>query len=382
MYESAMSQGKATWYGYQSFLDHIRYTPGTSMPKQTTRPNILLLMVDQWRADYLGFLNNQSHVITPNLDRLRQRSCHFPRAVTPNPVCQPARSAYFTGKYPHQIQLTAMNGDLRPDMATMPQALQQQGYSTAIIGKLHFIHHHQPGREDFPRAREGQKRLGFDYIWEAAGKELAGKHYCDWSHVLDKAGQHTAYRNFLQTTRTGGYQEHTPLEQRWQPFTWPLDDELYVDNQIGARANAYLNTVANKNQPFFLQVSFCGPHPPYDPPKAWLDAIPEEVDENYILTAEQTLSATEKKVINGVRRCYRAMMYGIDQWIGTLLDQLDALNISDNTLIAFVSDHGEMLGDMRRYNKQIPHWASSHVFRYLSANQGSSSQQRMSTPWN
>jgi hypothetical protein len=167
-------------------------------------PNVLLIMADQWRADYIGALGN-GKCATPHLDRIAQRGCLFTRAVTPNPVCQPARAALLTGRYPHQINLTAMNGDLRPDVATMPQAVQRAGYHTAIIGKLHFIHGTQPTKADYPRAREGQKRLGFDHIWEAAGKELVGHHYCDYAAALDHAGLYGTYLEHLRRAKTGGY---------------------------------------------------------------------------------------------------------------------------------------------------------------------------------
>ena len=92
-------------------------------------PNILLIMADLWRADYIGALEN-GKCATPQLDRIAQRGCLFTRAVTPNPICQPARAALLTGRYPHQINQTAMNGDLRPDIATAPQALQRDDLVT------------------------------------------------------------------------------------------------------------------------------------------------------------------------------------------------------------------------------------------------------------
>lgn len=99
------------------------------------RPNIILLMTDQHRADHAGFLPG-SRMATPHLDRLAG-SVGFSNCVTVNPICTPARTALLTGKYTHQIGTLDMSGDLSREHPTYPRALQQAGYWTAGVGKFH-----------------------------------------------------------------------------------------------------------------------------------------------------------------------------------------------------------------------------------------------------
>ena len=323
-------------------------------------PNILLILTDQWRADYLGLLGN-GKCATPNLDRLAERSCVFTRAVTPNPVCQPARAALLTGRYPHQINLVCQNGDLRPDVRTVLQALQGAGYRTASCGKLHYWHASKPSRDALDAYIEQQKQYGLDDISLLSGRELKSKKkWCEYMQLLQDAGLlDKAIEHGLRTVNKG-YHRDAPLESRWPGEPWPLPEEYYLDNVVGRRAVAHLRGFAT-DRPFYLQTTFSGPHAPYNATPSCLDATPYEEVDDFIAPPDQPLTDAEKKALWRNRHHYKAMILGLDRWVGKLIDILEERGIFDDTLIVFTSDHGEMLGDHRLYNKQKPYKESSRI---------------------
>jgi choline-sulfatase len=114
-------------------------------------------------------------------------------------------------------------------------------------------------------------------------------------------------------------------------------------------------------RPFYLQATFSGPHAPYDPPTSFLAVTPYEEVDDFITPADQPLTVAEKRALWKNRQHYRAMIACIDHWVGKLLDVLEDRGMIDNTLVIFTSDHGEMLGDHRLYNKQMPYKESARI---------------------
>ena len=104
------------------------------------RPNILILMPDQLRADSLRCAGNQL-VRTPYIDRLAQEGILFSQAVTVSPVCMPARASFNNGLYPHNHNIWANTGEMRLDDETFFKRLLMEGYNTALIGKAHVYEH-------------------------------------------------------------------------------------------------------------------------------------------------------------------------------------------------------------------------------------------------
>jgi len=324
-----------------------------------SKPNILFLMTDQLRADYLGWAHD-SRMSTPHLDRLAENGCVFENARTVNPVCQPARCALLTGRYSRQILTLAMGkNDLPPCVPTYPKALREAGYHTIGIGKFHHLHGTHSGRGDLEQVRAYNRELGFDETWKASGKELTQLHYCDWAAQLEEAGLREAYLEHMQEGRNDAYiKQEKPLDQQWIAKPWPFDEKLYVDTAIGDRIVAALDRHTG-DRPFFLFGSFCGPHPPYDPPKSVLGKF--EIEEDEEIWVDRELTESERACILELRRCYRAMISVIDDQVGRILDTLEAKGLADSTLVVFTSDHGEFLGDHELYNKFRPEAASVHV---------------------
>ncbi len=324
------------------------------------KPNILLIFTDQWRYDYLSCLEN-GKCPTPNLDRLAEEGTLFTRCVTPNPVCQPARAALLTGRYPHQIGLTVQNGDLRQDIRTMPQALQEAGYITASIGKLHYHHSTRPQNSDeLPAFLELQKKFGFDHIGYFSGCELKGAGWCSYYDILKEAGLVDEALAHGKRVDQNAYNNNAPLETRWPGEAWPLPEELHLDNVVGSHVIEYLKDYSD-DKPFYLQTTFSGPHPPFNAPRSWVDKLPYEEIDDFIVPDGETLSEEQKKSLWNNRHLYKGMMACIDDWVGKMIDVLEEKALFENTLIALTSDHGEMMGDHLMYNKQVPYKESSRI---------------------
>ena len=104
------------------------------------RPNILILMPDQFRADTLGCAGHPLYR-TPNLDRLAQEGVRFTRAYATSPLCMPARASVMSGTYPHNHHIQGNSGQLPAGDESFAQLVQRAGYHTAYIGKSHFYVH-------------------------------------------------------------------------------------------------------------------------------------------------------------------------------------------------------------------------------------------------
>lgn len=320
------------------------------MAKTRTSPlNILFITTDQQRPDSVGWAAD-SRCETPQLDRLAEGTT-FDACVTVNPVCMPARSALMTGRYAHQVGALSMSGDLSPQHPTFTQALQRAGYWTAGIGKFHLWQGWPWSAprglgHDMHRYKERMMAYGFDYLWESAGKQLALRNHCDYAVHLERQGLLEEYREWLvKCGRNTNYAESVAFTG--DPF--PFGEQNYIDHVTGAEVIKALDSRPT-DKPFFLWASFCGPHAPFDPPASYLEKVPyEEVDD--FIPGDKPLAPEIKKRLYRLRRAYKAMIHVIDDEVGRLFAYLEKNKLWDNTLIVFTSDHGEMLGDHARVQK-------------------------------
>lgn len=323
-------------------------------------PNIILLMADQLRTDHLGW-SSRSRMETPNFDRLAE-GVVFERCLTANPLCTPARCALLTGRYSHQIGMLGMSGDLSRQIPTYPQALQRAGYTTAGIGKFHWL---QTWRWETERGRglnlvaleEQIKGYGFDHVWEASGKQLALKNYCHYARHLEGLGLLEAFRDHIESS---GNNCNFADRVEFTGDPWPLPEEAYPDIVITDQMLDWLDQ-RQDNRPFFLFGSWLSPHQPLDPPQPYLDQFPLETIDDFVQgEEEEPLQEATKQHMWRLRRSYKAMVKLLDDQVGRVFAKLEEQGILDNTVVLFVSDHGEMLGDHGRFQKSI-HWHQSAV---------------------
>jgi len=318
--------------------------------------NILFLMTDQHRLDCVSYQPG-AIVETPNLARIAG-SVGFTNCLTVNPICTPARTALLTGKYTHQIGTLAMSGDLNRQHPTYLRALQGAGYWTAGVGKFHWLQGWPWGSgrgmgHDLAGMHGQTAEFGLDHVWEAAGKQLALRNYCDYARHLDTKGLLEPYRDWIDSC---SHNAHYPKPGEITGEPWPFPEEDYVDI---VTAEHIIGAIRDRpaDRPFCVFGSFCSPHPPYDPPQSYLDLFPEET-EDFWIPGDQEWPDDIKAHLRRARRAYRAMVRLVDDQVGRIMQTLEDEGLLNDTVVMFTADHGEQLGDRGCGGKQDP-WSGS-----------------------
>jgi len=304
-----------------------------------SRPaNILLILSDQQRADTLGFVG-RTPCRTPHLDRLAAEGTAFDRAITPSPICLPARSAIFTGRYPHQTGMMD-NDDVLAVEPTLLARLREAGYALDYAGKWHL------GEEVMPQ-----------WLDRFAGEDP--QEYAGW---CTDQGLPDGWPLNDSATRT----ERTPHMSIPATAVNPIPPEKTNDAWIADLAIDLLRS-RDRTRPFFLTCSFNGPHPPFKIPEPYYGMYdPELIAEpaNFRPPFDEPRPNREsfyRQLWNdhgeewSAWRKSVAVYWGfvslIDDQVGRLLNALDDERLSDDTLVIFASDHGELLGQHGLWHK-------------------------------
>lgn len=345
------------------------------------RPNVLLITTDQHRFDAVGFMGNQE-VRTPNLDRLAERGVVFERSYVTNPVCMPSRATFLTGQFPdaHGVR---RNGIEVPDSPWgIGRTFRSNGYRTGKFGKAHF----SPLRRDYaPETSlhawgEGETYYGFeeraithdlkDYVSDVAtsyypdpthrGPELnfTQDDYLDWLRQAHP-------ESYILAVREGLVESEEPTAPELWTSELPVD--LHQSHWIVDNTMEFIDRHADKA--WFAWCSFVDPHHPFNAPRAYReiydrDALEPPVwddDELARRSAYHRDRSDEQHLIWQEHwREYRAQYYGmitlIDDEIGRLLGHLDELGLTEDTVVVFTADHGEMLGDHGIPRKGLFHY--------------------------
>ena len=296
-------------------------------PAQThpnSRPNLLLIIADQFRWDFVGAYGLNPMGITPNLDSIAQRGVAFRNCVTNQPLCCPSRSSLFTGQYPSQTGVWKNGFGLRTDAMTIAKALHAEGYSTNYVGKWHLaptVGVPQPFHGFVPLEYRG----GFDDLWQASNELELTSHPYEGT-IWDGDG--------------------TPM-----PFSG-----IYRVDYLTQLAVKFLKQPQTK--PFFLVLSQLEPHFQNDA-NAFLP--PKEYETKYV----NPFAPADLKFFPGDWQAQLPGYYGdckrIDDCVGTLLQTLKEQNLLDNTIVAFISDHGCHFRTRNTEYKRSPHESSIHI---------------------
>jgi arylsulfatase A-like enzyme len=293
---------------------------------QTRRPNILFLMTDEHRSDCIGYSNPA--VKTPHLDALARDGVAFTNAYSTSPSCVPARAAIYTGRYPTQSSAPTYITYLPRHETTFMRRLRAAGYHTAAIGKQHF------GASDIDR--------GYDYQDLIDG-------------TADERG--SSYAAHLRSTGVKQANLREPAGRF--AFRWKGDPRLHIDDWVGERACRYLREQCPKDRPWFLTVSFHGPHQPFDglglpteneyagaaipKPVATADDLRDKPP--HFADLAKRSGALRPDEIETIRRSYFSKITYIDRKIGQIIEELRARGEYDHTLIVFTADHGDYMGE-------------------------------------
>ena len=346
------------------------------------RPNFLIFCVDQMQSYSIGAHGN-TDVKTPTLDHLAHEGTTFHRAYCVNPVCMPSRSSIITGLTPRQHGALTNGTPLPENIPTVPGALAEAGYRTHSVGKLHLQswmgkgpHRNVPNIpfswEDEVRWHEGEiKSLPHPYYGFQSTDFLGG--HVDYVHgdyvtwlLREHPGTYEKLRRENATQMVEGF------KRCWQ---LSIPQELHYNNWIAERTMAFLDG-HDAAQNFFLWCSFPDPHYPfaacypysemYDPASLSLsptrndagDALPHLADKRKNYSGGTGVTETELSEITA--QTY-GMISHVDAQIGRVLEHLERCGQADNTVVAFMSDHGEYLGAHNLLYKNV--WPYEELYR-------------------
>lgn len=290
------------------------------------RPNVLFIAVDDLRVE-LGCYGSP-HVKSPNIDALAARGTLFEAAYCQQTVCNPSRASLLTGLRPDTLRVWDLPTHFRenhPDVVTMPQLFKQSGYHAECVGKIF----HNWRQDDWKGDPES---------WSVPSVLHYGTHGNDKPTVSGKLPPN------LASGKRG-------IECRDVP------DSAYYDGRVATRAIHALQQVKKSNQPFFLAVGFWKPHTPFNAPKKYWDLyerdsipvpkhlVPPTDVPDVALTPDRFDGAAHPDELREMHHGHLAAITYLDTQIGRVLDELDQLALTDNTIIVFWSDHGLHLGE-------------------------------------
>ena len=308
------------------------------------KPNLLLIMCDQLRADALGCTGNW--VKTPHIDRIALEGVRFTNCVTNSPVCLPARISMATGRYPHNTGVwDNCPYELPENTPTWMSAIRDAGYRTSVFGKTAL---HRGG----PDLRKFEYKLhayGLDDVDEIRGPHATVDVVCNMTERWKSLGLLDAFRKDMKER---GGKNRTLV----RPSPLPLSE--YYDVYVGQRAKDYLHEY-NRAQPWFCWVSFAGPHEPWDTPEPFASMYrpedmpapvprPEERRGGPKGELDRRFAESPRGGIHNakeLRASYAGKVSLIDDQVGQILSEIETRGEFDRTIVLFTSDHGEMNGD-------------------------------------
>ena len=300
------------------------------------RPNILLIMTDQQRRDTLGAYGCE-WIPTPGLDRLAAEGTLFTRATVDNPVCTPSRASIFTGKPVPGHSVRRVHDNLPDDELLFTERLRSEaGYRTGLFGKLHVSSRVAEERRRHPND-------GFEiYEWclePSASMESRFNGYVPWLRSNDPD-----FLAALQKNRRGELHH---------------DDAVHMSRWAADRTIDFITATAD-DRPFFCLMSLFDPHDPYEDHPLSMRALIDETRIPAPIVSETNIDCVRREQegsylgrfadftadeVREIRLGYAASIAFADRQIDRVLAALEGAGLADDTLVIFMSDHGDQLGD-------------------------------------
>lgn len=320
------------------------------------KPNIVVFMTDQQNAATIG---PNGLADTPNLDAFMKEAVHFSHAYCPAPHCCPSRATLFTGLYPSQHGVwnnvevdNALSRGVFDGITMFPERLKANGYNTVFAGKWHVSAYEGPGERGFDRVlREYISNYG------RMSRRNAPAHN-DWEHVFNgktRLDSAATPKEFGRIVREG-----------YPPFRmFDTAENPYGDGDTTALACEAIRRY-DSDAPFFMYVGTTGPHDPYTPPREFLDRyriedirLPGNFADSmadkpglYRRTRDR-FALSEDEHREAIRR-YLAFCSYEDHLFGQLVEAVRKKGIYDDTIIVYLSDHGEYMGAHGLWTKGLP----------------------------
>ena len=293
-----------------------------------SKPNILFIMTDQHHPSIAGFAGD-AIVRTEHLDRLAERSVRFSTASCASPLCTPSRMCLLTGKESHRCAGWSNHWVIFPEHVTWPGHFAEHGYTTCLVGKMHF-----GGRDQMQ---------GFQY-----------RPYGDLHHGLGHQAEPLSMFPGYHGAESAGATE--------------IPESLNHDVVVTRETLSFLLEQADTqpDKPWFMCASYSRPHPPLTVPGRYIrryrDAVPPiELPADWLdrlepyargLARRDYMKLTPQQSLRG-REAYYACVDFVDDCIGELLDALERAGLLENTIVIYTTDHGEMAGEHGLWGKAV-----------------------------
>ncbi|MBN1342294.1 MAG: sulfatase-like hydrolase/transferase [Phycisphaerae bacterium] len=289
-------------------------TQSSSAAEASRRPpNVLFILADQWR--FSAFSHGGDPLVkTPCFDRLAEQGARWTRAYSANPVCTPNRAAIVTGRFPHQTGMIHNSLMLPPTERSIADVFRQAGYATHYIGKWHMDGQDKPGF-----VPKGWRRRGFETF---IGFNRGHSYYK--SDMFDDDGK--------------------PMKPRGYEPTFQTDLAIQFMKQ-------------HQDRPFFCYLSWGPPHMPYKPPPQFDRFKPDQLEWRPNVPPDMRANPKTRRELAG----YYGLCESLDHEMGRLMAALDDMSLTDDTLIVFTSDHGDMHGSHGKRYKGDPREESLHI---------------------
>lgn len=306
------------------------------------QPNVLFIAVDDLRVE-LGCYGSD-YVISPHTDELASRGTQFNRAYCQQTVCNPSRASLLTGMRPDTLRVWDLPTHFRinnPEVVTLPELFKNNGYHSQCVGKIF----HNWRQDDWK---------GDPQSWSVPSVLNYNTHGKDKPLVKGEVPPNLA-------SGVGG------IECRDVP------DNAYYDGRVAETAVETLRNLSQQEKPFFLGVGFWKPHAPFNAPKQYWDLYereevpvpkvvtpPENVPE-IALTESRFKHAADSEVLREMHHGHLAAISYQDAQLGKVLDELDSLGLTENTIVVYWSDHGLHLGEHGLTRKTTAFELDAHV---------------------
>lgn len=326
---------------------------GTGFTSAVEKPNVLLIMSDDLNTALSGFGHPQCR--TPSLDKLASRGLRFENMHCQYPVCGASRASMMTGLYPYTNGMLGNSGVLRenlPNVVTLSQLFRKNGYH---VGRVSKIYHMGIPPEILAGTADHDDPLSWD---------------------------ETVNIKALEQNAPGVRTEWSPKDTSSQTFTGVEASTGDLEHADGMAAEAAIEFLKrNRDRPFFLGCGFVRPHVPLVAPAQYFDlydrdsmiapTVPEgDLDDVPKVIREYKANSrygVTPELHKGLLEAYYASVSYMDAQVGRVLDTLEELGLQENTIVIFTSDHGYLLGEHHKFQKQHLFEESTRVPFILSA---------------
>jgi len=307
--------------------------------------HILVLFTDQQRYDTISAFGN-SHIQTPNLDKLVAESVVFDSCMTPSPVCVPARLSMLSGLYPARTGCNNNNTEKVYQGKGYYSRISDLGYQSCCVGKMH-------------------------HLWDPYG-DIGFQERHTQEEIAEEGDE---YMEYIRAKYPWVFDYHgMRSEMYYMPQIAQLPACDHPTNWIGDKSVEFINK-CSPDKPMFLMASFIHPHPPYNPPSPWQKLHRDDPPEPFCPPAEDLQGFAEMigprcscdrlqmshQDILRTKNYYYSCVSFVDYQLGRIFDALKAKGMYDDTLILFTSDHGDMMGDYNAIGKRAMVDSSCHV---------------------